>query len=221
MTSKTCTLYVVRHGQSVANTELTSGGDTPLTEKGREQAMATKAKLADVTFDAAYSSNLKRALETAEIIIGEPVPKKRQIVELRERYFGVYEHQPYPMDFHDKMMTLTPEQRWRYRHGEGMENDEELVRRFLLGMERIAEKHLGGTVLVATHGGCVRTTLMKIAEAGHDELPPLSFKNAGYLKITYKQHVFHLEQVVGIDIEKAQIKSTKLHAAIAAPNENN
>lgn len=68
-------LYLVRHGQTELNVQniLQGWQDSPLTERGCEQALATRAAFEDrgVTFDHAYSSSLGRAQRTAELIVGE------------------------------------------------------------------------------------------------------------------------------------------------------
>jgi broad specificity phosphatase PhoE len=96
MMNKTTRIYVVRHGESVFNRdEIVSGHvDPELTDAGRKQVEATKQKLANVRFDEAYSSDLQRAIETAEIIYGKAVPKPNRWPKLRERDFGDYDGQP-------------------------------------------------------------------------------------------------------------------------------
>jgi broad specificity phosphatase PhoE len=65
-------LILVRHGESEYMVNGLTGGwtDTPLTELGRMQAEATGKRLADVMKEpyAFYSSDLRRAAETARII---------------------------------------------------------------------------------------------------------------------------------------------------------
>jgi broad specificity phosphatase PhoE len=63
-------IYVVRHGQTDWNLEGRFQGriDIPLNEKGKNQAKKTKEKLEGIEFDKVFSSPLKRALETAQII---------------------------------------------------------------------------------------------------------------------------------------------------------
>jgi len=87
-------LYCVRHGESVANTEnIFSNRDPsihPLTALGRQQAAGTAEQLAalGVSFDACYSSDLLRAVQTAQIIgerLGLPCEVRR---ELREHDAG-------------------------------------------------------------------------------------------------------------------------------------
>ena len=66
---------LVRHGQSTANVAkiIAGHGAAPLTELGKEQAKSLGIKLLKmgVKFDAVYSSDLRRAFETATILCNE------------------------------------------------------------------------------------------------------------------------------------------------------
>lgn len=65
------TIYFIRHGESEANAEgLLAGSntDTPLTQKGRDQARAAGEQLKTKQVDLIVSSPLERAYETATII---------------------------------------------------------------------------------------------------------------------------------------------------------
>ncbi|MFA6448156.1 MAG: histidine phosphatase family protein [bacterium] len=68
MSVKTC--YFLRHGETDLNREFRCQGrqDVPLNDRGREQVVEAARKLKDVKIDAIYSSPLKRAMESAEII---------------------------------------------------------------------------------------------------------------------------------------------------------
>ena len=63
-------IYVVRHGRVPSNDRKIIGGrgDEELTEVGVKQAESVRDKLQDVNFDAIFSSNVRRAVQTAEII---------------------------------------------------------------------------------------------------------------------------------------------------------
>ena len=63
------TLYLVRHGKSEANDErIYQRKETPLSKEGREQAYILQKRFEHIPIDILYSSSLKRAQETAEII---------------------------------------------------------------------------------------------------------------------------------------------------------
>lgn len=204
---KPCYLYVVRHGQSEHNRDnIISGHVNPaLTEEGEEQAAATKTKLSDVHFDDAYSSDLQRASHTAEIIFGKPVPKNHQLHDLRERNYGSIDGTPGDNIIRlrnsqkAKYDSLTEEERWRHKHAPDIESNYELSYRFITALESIAEKHPGQSILVAAHGGTLRTMLIKFGYGTQSELPSGSFRNAGYVKLAFKDGQFTVEEVDGIE----------------------
>ena len=67
------TLYIVRHGEARGNVERNFHGwfDSELTENGRAQISRLPSYFKDIKLDAAYSSDLKRTRETAEIVAKE------------------------------------------------------------------------------------------------------------------------------------------------------
>ena len=81
-------VYFVRHGQSLANALGQHAGwaQVPLTEQGRQDAKKAGDVLAGLQFDAVYSSDLLRALETAEIAIPGCQPMTTAL--LRELHVG-------------------------------------------------------------------------------------------------------------------------------------
>lgn len=87
-------LYLVRHGQTELNVQSILQGwhDSPLTARGREQALTARTAFAarGVAFDHVYSSPLGRARHTAELIVGEG--RSIELVDdLREWHFGSLE----------------------------------------------------------------------------------------------------------------------------------
>ncbi|HZP55411.1 MAG TPA: histidine phosphatase family protein [Candidatus Saccharimonadales bacterium] len=98
-------LYFIRHGESVSNVERWHAGriDTPLTERGRQQAREAgkKAKAQKLHFDLIVSSPLSRALETARIIakeIGYPEKQIKTNPLLVERNYGAMAGKPWAAD---------------------------------------------------------------------------------------------------------------------------
>lgn len=203
---KLCVIYLVRHGQSVANSKDIVAGqiDVPLTELGKEQAAEAGKKLKSVKFDAAYSSDLQRAAHTAAIIVGKDVPSHRQIEDFRERSFGKLdgksnnELRAVREEQAAHLKTLNDHARWRHSHVEGMESNHELSSRFVSAMEQVAKDHRGQTILIAAHGAAMRTTLIAIGYGSEDELPSGSISNAGYAQIEYDDNGFRVVHVVGV-----------------------
>ncbi|KAJ3760805.1 phosphoglycerate mutase-like protein [Lentinula raphanica] len=90
-------IYILRHGETDENRAHIIQGqrDTLLNEAGRRQAALAKDVFKDVDLDIVFSSDLKRATETAEIIMnGHPNRDKITLVKekrLRERCLGKLE----------------------------------------------------------------------------------------------------------------------------------
>ncbi len=146
----------MRHGETDWNREGRYQGhaDPPLNEAGRSQARELARSLEELELDVVYTSDLRRAAETAEIIAaarGVPLsrdPGLREIdvgswsgltrAEIEERFPGD--------DTHD---------------GESRDAHRERVVR---AVTAIAERHAGGRVLIVSHGGSLRTLLSHALE---------------------------------------------------------
>ena len=86
-------LYIMRHGRTEWNElhKLQGRTDIPLNEIGRSMARDAHYEYADVHFDLCFSSPLKRAKETAEIVLKDrnvPIKTDERLVEMS---FGDYE----------------------------------------------------------------------------------------------------------------------------------
>lgn len=80
-------LVLLRHGQSVWNKKhmFTGWTDVGLSEEGIKEARLAKKKLKDFEFDMAFTSYLKRAINTLKIVLDIPIIKAWQ---LNERHYG-------------------------------------------------------------------------------------------------------------------------------------
>jgi len=97
------TFYIVRHGKTLLNTldKVQGWCDSPLTEEGISVARQLAAGMKHIHFDAAYTSDLRRTRQTAEILLKEKAQAGLDITEhfgFREACFGAYES-----DFNKKM----------------------------------------------------------------------------------------------------------------------
>ena len=86
------TIFLVRHGETVDNARQIMQGQTQgeLNEKGREQAKLVANRLSAEHIDAVVASDLKRAIQTAEIIAEPHGLTVTTTKLLRERDWGSF-----------------------------------------------------------------------------------------------------------------------------------
>jgi broad specificity phosphatase PhoE len=165
-------LICVRHGRTGWNVDRRFQGQTdiPLDDRGRAQAQAVAASLRGEAFDLAVSSDLGRAVETAQTILREhPGTPLRLDRDLREMAFGTWEGLTWAQIVEgDAELALEREHRPRsYAPPQG-ESFDLLVERTQRAIERIvAELPDGGRALVVTHAGILHALLPVIL--GQDE----------------------------------------------------
>ena len=90
-------IYLVRHGQTYYNiyNKFQGWSNSPLTKKGKQDAVQVARRLKNTHFDAAFCSDLPRAIETCQTILdgnGANSVKSPTISPFfREEFYGVYE----------------------------------------------------------------------------------------------------------------------------------
>jgi len=153
MTTKLC---LVRHGETAWNAEHRVQGqlDVPLNATGLAQAQAIARALSREHFDAIYSSDLSRALQTAQPLAGLlrlPIVKDP---DLRERHYGIFQKHTYaevkvrfPEDY-ARFEARDPD--FSFRTGESLRKFSE---RSIGTIKKIAEENGGKSIAVFTHGG--------------------------------------------------------------------
>ena len=92
-TADVATIFVVRHGESESNRDGRFAGhvESPLTERGREQARALGDRLAETPITRIVASDLERARETAAFVRGTRSVPVESDARLREMSFGEWE----------------------------------------------------------------------------------------------------------------------------------
>jgi broad specificity phosphatase PhoE len=174
-------LLLVRHGQSTWNSEHRIQGqlDPPLSEEGRRQAVRVGRRLARHRFVGFYSSDLKRALETASQIGAATGSLPSATTGLREIFLGEWEGlntQELAQRFPEAWARWTEEPSWDVvPGGEGAEAFE---RRVIAEMDSILARHEHGDILVVTHGGVIQVALHRIVGRPNHGLFPFRIENA-------------------------------------------
>lgn len=203
---KYCTIYLVRHGESVANASGVIGGqkDFDLTEQGKIQAIELSLELENINFDAIFSSDLIRAKKTAEIIAEEKKVTVLATKFLKEKSSGKFEGEISDelKDEYKKLKQivseLSPEDQFKYRIDENAETDEELMARFIPFIREIAIAYLGKTVLMVTHAHIIRTFLNTVGFVKDHLSKEFHIKNTAYLKIYSDGVDFEMVDLKGI-----------------------
>lgn len=157
-------LYIIRHGETDWNNEkrLQGRSNTELNAYGIELAQITGEALKDVKFDRIFSSPLKRAYQTAEIIRGERNINIETDERLLEISFGVYEGVPVkdlPKEF--SAFFDAPDKFVPARDGETYE---ELIKRagsFINDIVVPASKELERMLIVA-HGALNKALMLNL-----------------------------------------------------------
>jgi 2,3-bisphosphoglycerate-dependent phosphoglycerate mutase len=182
---ETTRVLLVRHGQSRGNAERRFGGHspTPLSELGRRQAEATARALAAEGVTAVYSSDLLRAVQTAEPLSRATGLEIRGTAAFRERSVGLMEGLTF-----EEAAEKYPEEyaallRRDFEHVlQGGESYRQLLDRAAAELDRAVAEHRGGTVAVFSHTGtiCILVLhLMGALDAPHLKPVWVSSANCG------------------------------------------
>ncbi len=158
-------LYLVRHGETNWNAvgKFQGHSDVPLSEVGRRQATRLAQYLKNIKIDVVLASDLKRALETAQIISGKPADEIITDHNLREINFGHWEGLTY-----DEINASYGEilQKWRKEplntRIPGGEVFSEVAERTTAAVQKIIDQYPNKNVLVVSHGAAIRAIICSI-----------------------------------------------------------
>ena len=153
MTTK---IFLVRHGATDWNKEKRAQGhaDIDLNQEGHKQAAATATELAHHNLAAVYSSDLKRALDTAKPIADAHGLEVTIDPDLREIDQGDWEGLTA-----EEIRTRWPDLWGPNRHYNARPNGESPLQvrtRALAAIARAVAAHPDASVAVVSHGGTIR-----------------------------------------------------------------
>lgn len=178
-------LYLIRHGQSAGNAEGRFGGHgpTPLSDLGKEQAEKTAKVLAKEGINVIYSSDLLRAVQTAEPLsklLDLPIHASEAF---RERHVGVLEgltfdesKQAFPKDYYALVNRKV-----HHVITEG-ESYRQLLRRITNKLNEIVRAHQGERIAVYSHTGAIcflTLNLLGAIDRGTKQTPWIVTSNCG------------------------------------------
>lgn len=178
-------LYLIRHGATEANTRrpyVLQGRrtDLPLSDLGRRQAEAARRVLEDRAIDIVFSSPLRRARQTAEILAephGVPVELLDDLTECDVgRWEGLSWEEirqkdgPYLDTFEADPGTVP------YAGGESFQ---QVQNRAVPSIQRIIRNHSAGNLMVVTHNVVARVYVAHLSGAAIVKARSIRQDNAG------------------------------------------
>lgn len=168
---------MVRHGESEGNRDrrFTITTDTPLTDRGRQQAQRAGRRITQLFRpEVIVSSPFVRARQTSAIIAEELRLPIEVVHDLHERDLGCLKGQSY--DALREMVRTDPgydaTNGWAWRP-EGGESYEDVRQRVMVAIEELRKRYAGREIVVVSHGGVMLSVWAHIAGAWHGaHLPP-------------------------------------------------
>src|SRR4051794_8538514 len=179
------TLLLVRHGQSAWNAAGLMQGQTPhvpLTELGHQQADRAAAELAALTRDgtgpgALLSSDLLRAVQTAERCAAATGLTVATTPALREQGYGVLEGRP-SRELWDVVDWTDPH--WSAEGGESLA---QLHGRVAGLFDQLLADPPAPVLALVTHGDTIRAAQAVAAGLGPDQLPAVTPHNGSVTRL--------------------------------------
>ena len=170
-------LILVRHGLSVYNDQnrFTGWKDVNLNEQGITEAKQAVILLENIDFDMAFTSKLKRANDTLDIIlkgIKQEIPIEKDLA-LNERDYGNLVGQnkaEAAKEFGDEQVQI-----WRRSYdipppgGESLKDTADRVIPYL-NEKILPEVYSGKNIIVSAHGNSIRAIVMALKEFTPEEI---------------------------------------------------
>lgn len=157
-------LFVVRHGETQWNVIEKQQGhlDSPLTDRGIKQAQCLAEGLLDKNIDVLYSSDLGRAMHTAEIIAKKLNLEIHKDPRLRERHLGSMQRLT-----KTQFANQFPQEAAQFDSGDpeyilpGGESANQRFNRSIECTEELAKREAGKRILIVAHGGVLNSFFYK------------------------------------------------------------
>ena len=207
MDSPSGLLVLVRHGESLWNAKQVWTGltDIGLSPRGEEEARNAAHALRDLSFDSAFTSNLRRAQETLRLMLETlgktDVPITRDAA-LNERDYGVYTGKN-KMEIKSELGDaefLKLRRGWDYPvpHGESLKQVyARVVPYYVANVEPLVKA--GKHVLVVAHGNSLRALIKKLDDINDADIANVELATGDIV-------VYHIDasgRIVSRELRKA------------------
>lgn len=195
-------LFLIRHADAIPEEDeiIPSGiyDDLPLSRTGRKQAQALKERLSGFSFDAIYSSPLRRCLETAAPLAEHLEMTPIVVEDLKEIKLGNF--RPLPQDRQD-LAALTKALQERQLeivrvagetgHWDRIPDSEQSMTfrsRVVETLDEIVSKHIGQRILAFAHGGVINAYIAEVLGLEKDFFFPAANTSITIVRVASKKH---------------------------------
>lgn len=181
-------IYLIRHGESLANLGLVSAdfsmdNQNTLSKKGEDQIRAIIPAFQNCNIVRIFSSPMKRAVESAEILQSGLVNKPKIIIDnrLKEISYGIFtDDRDNPEMQNIAKRQIAGDQEIRFGGGE---NIREILERFLDFLVDIYKENQNDEIIVFSHGLLLSIVSKKIEELCQKEIKKSKIENASIIEL--------------------------------------
>ena len=186
------TIYLIRHAEAEGNLYRRFHGqfNSNITPNGMKQIAALAKRFMDIPVDRCYSSDLIRAMTTAQAVSEACCLTVQPEPAFREIYVGVWEDLPfgYLNRFYPEDMDCYGRDpvHWQVSGGESFL---QYTDRFIGRMTELAQENENRSIAIVTHAGILRSVLIRL-------FPDFQFKsidNTSVTKLIWKHGRFLIE----------------------------
>jgi probable phosphoglycerate mutase len=190
-------IFLVRHGETEWNRlhRLQGQKNSPLTLIGKQQAQSVRDALQPYDLQAAYTSPLMRAVETARIILQERPIDATESDGLKEIMLGPWEGKT-----RQETRRSHPKQHHNFWYQQadfrldGAETFAQLQTRVVGALLAIFEQNAGANILVVSHWIAIKTALAYFSSTPLSRLADLADPaNGVFIQLVREQHGVRLK----------------------------
>lgn len=182
-------VYLVRHGETDGNLEQRFQGtmDYPLNEHGRRQGELLGYALKDCHFDIIYTSPLKRAYETAQLIAqhhpGLPVIPRQGLEEIHAGAIEGEKLADLPIKYPEVYRQMTED--LVHLSYPGGESTRQVYDRVVAAIQDIVAENKDKHIVVVSHGFAIQTYLHYASGRPFEEMERNIVTNTSITKFVY------------------------------------
>lgn len=181
-------IYLIRHGESLANLGLVSAdfsmdNQNSLSQKGENQIQAIILAFQNCNIVRIFSSPMKRAIKSAKILQSGLVNKPKIMIDnrLKEIDYGIFtDDRDNPEMQNIAKKQITGDQEIRFGGGE---NIREILERFLDFLVDTYKKNQNGEIVVFSHGRLLSIVSKKIEELCQKKIKKSKIDNASIIEV--------------------------------------